>query len=192
MDSSTATDESLMMAYANGDIASFEVLYERHKAPLYRYIVRQISDQELAHDLYQECWSRIIKSAFSYSDEAKWTTWAYRIAHNLVVDHYRSFKALDDEVDIVSSVHSPEHLHDQKVLSTQLKHCMGKLPSVQLETFILNQETDLTLKMIADVVDASHEAVKTRLRYARSALQECLAKFGIHAKSSSTDSGGNP
>lgn len=192
MDTSTATDESLMLAYAKGDIASFEVLYNRHKAPLYRYVMRQISDQELAHDLYQECWSRIIKSAATYSNEAKWTTWAYRIAHNLVVDHYRSFNAVDEAVEIASSLHSPEQLHDQQILSKQLKHCMAKLPSVQLETFILNQETDLTMKMIADVVDASHEAVKTRLRYAKTALQECLAKFGIHSKQSSTDSGENP
>ncbi len=188
MDTST-TDESLMLAYAKGDILSFEVLYLKHKDALYRYVVRQVSDQELAHDLYQECWSRIIKSASSYSQDAKWTTWAYRIAHNLVIDHYRIFKSLDTEVETESSAHSPERLHDQNVLSRQLKHCMERLPSVQLETFILSQETDLTIKMIADVVDASHEAVKTRLRYARRALQECLAKFDIYPKRSATDSG---
>ncbi len=178
-----------MLAYAKGDIRSFEALYLKHKDPLYRYMVRQLSDLDLAHDLYQECWSRIIKAAESYSPDAKWTTWAYRIAHNLIIDHYRSFKAVDAEVETESVLHSPDRLHEQEVLSAQLKCCMQKLPSVQLEVFILSQETELTMKMIAEVVQASHEAVKTRLRYARSALQDCLARFGLGPKKPSTDSG---
>ena len=189
MDYATQTDESLMLAYAKGDIASFEILYRRHKDPLYRYLVRQVSDLDLAHDLYQECWGRIIKAANSYSHDSKWTTWAYRIAHNLVVDHYRAFKPVDTEIDTESVLHSPDRLHEQGVLSKQLNYCMARLPSVQLEVFILSQETDLTLKMISEVVEASHEAVKTRLRYARSGLQECLAKFGLGPKEPSTDSG---
>ena len=189
MNHSTTTDESLMLAYAKGDVVSFETLYLRHKDALYRYVVRQVSDLDLAHDLYQECWGRIIKAANSYSHDAKWTTWAYRIAHNLVVDHYRAFKTVDAEVDTGSVRHSPDRLHEQDQLAKQLKFCLGKLPSVQLEVFILSQETELTMKMIAEVVEASHEAVKTRLRYARTALQDCLIKFGLGPKRATNDSG---
>jgi RNA polymerase sigma-70 factor (ECF subfamily) len=189
MDYATQTDESLMLAYAKGDIASFDALYLKHKDPLYRYVVRQVSDLDLAHDLYQECWSRIIKAASSYIHDSKWTTWAYRIAHNLVIDHYRAFKPVDPEIDTESVLHSPDRLHEQAVLSKQLKDCMARLPSVQLEVFILSQETDLTLKMISEVVEATHEAVKTRLRYARTALQDCLAKFGLGPNKSFPDSG---
>jgi len=189
MDHLTKADELLMFDYAKGDAVSFEVLYLRHKDALYRYVVRQVSDLDLAHDLYQECWSRIIKAAASYTHGSKWTTWAYRIAHNLVVDHYRGLKPVDAEVDTESFLHSPDRIHDQGVLSEQIKYCMARLPAVQLETFILTQETDLTLKMISEVVDASHEAVKTRLRYARKALQDCLVKFGLGPMKASTDSG---
>ena len=197
MNDTSESDESLMLAYAKGDIGSFEALYARHKDALYRYVLRQVSNQDLAHDLYQECWSRIIKASGSYTPDAKWTTWAYRIAHNLVVDHYRSFKPLDSEgedkdMDTESHLNAPDHLHEQHVLSTQLKHCMVRLPAVQLEVFILSQETDLSMKMIAEVVAASHEAVKTRLRYARSALQDCLAKFGLRPTSTIDDSGARP
>lgn len=185
MNHSSLSDESLMIAYAKGDIRSFDVLYGRHKNALYRYVLRQVSNKDLAQDLYQECWGRIIKAANQYSAQAKWSTWAYRIAHNLVVDHYRAFKPVDGEwqedADTESRVSAPEDLHEQQVVSAQIKHCMTKLPSVQLEVFILTQETDMTLKMIAEVVAASHEAVKTRLRYARSALQNCLAKFGLRS-----------
>jgi len=189
MDHSTKADELLMLAYAKGDVPSFEALYLRHKDALYRYVVRQVSDLDLAHDLYQECWSRIIKAATSYTHESKWTTWAYRIAHNLVVDHYRGLKPVDAEVDTESVLHSPERIHEQGVLSEQINHCMRRLPAVQLEAFILSQETDLTLKMISEVVEASHEAVKTRLRYARTALQDCLRKFGLGPSKTASDSG---
>jgi RNA polymerase sigma-70 factor (ECF subfamily) len=197
MNQTPHSDESLMLAYANGDIGSFETLYRRHKDALYRYMLRQVSDKDLAHDLYQECWGRIIKAANQYKAEAKWSTWTYRIAHNLVVDHYRDFKPvntelLDEEAATESRVSAPDHVHEQEVLSAQLKHCMARLPSVQLEVFILTQETDMTLKMIADVVAASHEAVKTRLRYARSALQDCLAKFGLRPANTEQDSGTRP
>lgn len=194
---STDSDETLMLAYANGDIGSFETLYQRHKDGLYRYVLRQVSNQDLAHDLYQDCWSRIIKASGSYRPEAKWSTWAYRIAHNLVVDHYRAFKPLDseagdDELDSQTTSHAPDQLHEQQVLSTQLTHCLTRLPAVQREVFILTQETDLTLQMIAEVVAASHEAVKTRLRYARTALQDCLAKFGIRPSNTAHDTGARP
>lgn len=197
MNDATDSDETLMQAYAKGDIGSFETLYHRHKDGLYRYVLRQVSNQDLAHDLYQECWSRIINASDTYTPDAKWTTWAYRIAHNLVVDHYRSFKPLaseggDDDTDSESNLNAPDYLHEQHVLSTQLKHCMARLPAVQLEVFILNQETDLTMKMISEVVAASHEAVKTRLRYARSALQDCLAKFGLRPVNTAHDSGARP
>ena len=174
-------DESLMLSYGKGDAGSFDVLYHRHKSALYRYFVRQVANQDLAHDLYQECWSKIIKASSTYTGQSKWTTWAYRIAHNLVIDHYRGLKPVAEEQDVETHSQNPGLANERDVLAQQLKHCMGNLPAVQLEVFILSQETDLTLQMIANVVDASHEAIKTRLRYARAGLQNCLARFGIHS-----------
>ena len=184
----TDTDESLMIAYAKGNADAFEFLYARHKGPMYRYFIRQVSSIELAQDLYQECWSRIIKSAHSYLPTAKWTTWAYRMAHNLCIDHFRTVKQLDSYDDFYDSTehesydrHSikPENSHEMTRLSEQLKSCMARLPTVQREVFLLSQETDMTLKMVSDVVSASYESVKTRLRYAKSKLQECLQKYHV-------------
>lgn len=176
-------DEALMLSYGKGDAESFDVLYHRHKGALYRYFIRQVAQQDLAHDLYQECWSKIIKASSSYTQQSKWTTWAYRIAHNLVVDHYRGLKPVEAEQDVETNAQAPDLAHDREVLGKQLNHCMEHLPAVQLEVFILSQETDLTLKMISSVVGASHEAIKTRLRYARAGLQDCLSRFGILASS---------
>lgn len=178
MEYSTLSDEKLMLKYGEGDARAFDTLYGRHKGPMYRYVVRQVTDLELANDLYQDLWGRIIRSSAAYKKSAKWTTWAYRIAHNLVIDHYRTFKPVEPEVEAISS-ETPPSLHEQKELSQQLSHCMGKLPAVQREVFLLTQETDLNLSMISEVVSVSHEAVKSRLRYAKSSLKDCLARFGV-------------
>jgi len=182
MQGHTETNEALMLAYASGDTAAFERLYDRHKAPLYRYFVRQLSSVELAQDLYQECWGRMIKSAPDYLPSAKWTTWAYRIARNLCVDHFRAVKPIQayDEVEHGPDLKiqtQPENVHEIDRLSERLKLCMKGLPTVQLEVFMLSQETDMTLKMVSEVVNASYESVKTRLRYAKHKLQDCLKHY---------------
>jgi len=178
---SSVSDEALMRAYADAqDMQAFECLYYRHKGALYRYLLRQVAGPDTAKDLYQEVWSRIIRSASSYVPSAKWTTWAYRIAHNLVADHYRTLKPVaDEEVEVTVDRDSPQRLHESRQMGVQLEHCLDKLPAVQREVFVLSQETDLTMAMVARVVDASHEACKTRLRYARSALIACLEKIGF-------------
>ena len=71
----TASDEQLMLDYQAGSSKAFEVLYRKHKGPLYRYFVRQLHDQQLAEDLYQETWGKVIKAASQYQVSAKFTTW---------------------------------------------------------------------------------------------------------------------
>ena len=177
------SDEELMLAYAGGDMAAFQTLYKKHKGSLYRYFIRQIPDRTLAEDLYQELWNRIINASASYKVTAKWTTWVYTMAHNLVIDHVRALKPVDsieDEGTLETQMDSfggndPEHHQANEQLAAQLKHCMQKLPQAQQEVFLLNEETGMSLKSISEVVSISLEAAKSRLRYARSQLQNCLS-----------------
>lgn len=82
-------DAQLMARYASGDVAAFEILYGRHKGPLYRYFLRQCGDPEAAAELFQEVWVRIIKARERYAPKARFTTYLYQIGHNCLVDHYR-------------------------------------------------------------------------------------------------------
>lgn len=82
-------DAQLMTRYATGDVAAFETLYGRHKGPLYRYFLRQCGDPEVAAELFQEVWVRIIKARERYEPRARFTTFMYQIGHNCLVDHYR-------------------------------------------------------------------------------------------------------
>lgn len=182
------TDESLMLSYAQGQNSAFEHLYTKHKAGLYRYFVRQISDKQLAEDLYQETWGRVIRGATQYQVTAKFTTWLYRIAHNLLIDHLRAVKPLDsvEDIELVQSSsyafdsrHANEGSMDAALIQEQksllFKLCVGLLPHVQKEALLLNIEMGLTAKVIGEIVEASLEATKSRLRYAHISLKECVA-----------------
>ncbi|MDR8524606.1 sigma-70 family RNA polymerase sigma factor [Shewanella fidelis] len=174
-----------MLQYAAGNARAFEVLYLKHKGPLYRYFVRQLNDQQLAEDLYQDTWSRVIKAASSYETSAKFTTWLYRIAHNLIIDHLRAVKP----VNSFTEVFEPEQDHQAQLANqddnlesqlmdnqkaTLLKGCVADLPQVQKEAFLLNVEMGFTAAIIADIAGATLEATKSRIRYAYKGLKDCV------------------
>src|SRR5690349_7212789 len=85
----TETDETLMTLYRAGDALAFETLYARHKAPLYRYFLRQCGVAATAEELYQDVWMNLIRARERYEPRAKFTTYLYRLAHNRLVDYYR-------------------------------------------------------------------------------------------------------
>ncbi|WP_108945783.1 sigma-70 family RNA polymerase sigma factor [Shewanella halifaxensis] len=174
-----------MLQYAAGNARAFEVLYLKHKGPLYRYFVRQLNDQQLAEDLYQDTWSRVIKAASSYETSAKFTTWLYRIAHNLIIDNLRAVKP----VNSFTEVFEPEQDHQAQLANqdenlesqlmdnqkaTLLKGCVADLPQVQKEAFLLNVEMGFTAAIIADIAGATLEATKSRIRYAYKGLKDCV------------------
>ena len=93
LESATRTapgDEDLMLSYAAGDAAAFDALYARHKGGVYRYLVRQCAHAGTADELFQDVWMNVIRVRTSYEPTAKFTTWLYRIAHNRLIDHWRT------------------------------------------------------------------------------------------------------
>ena len=175
--SAATDDETLMQRYAAGDSAAFELLYRRHKDSLYRYFIRQCPDRTLAEDLYQDVWNKVIRAAASYRPTARFTTWLYHLAHHRMVDHFRTLKALSDQDIEQLTAHRdrPEQQLEQQHQAQQLRHCLEKLPALQLDVFMLKQEAGLTAGAIASIVGASEEATKSRLRYASDRLRDCLA-----------------
>ena len=85
-------DEVLMVRYQKGEVRAFEILLQRHRKPIFNFILRFVGSRELAEDLMQEAFLRVIKSAENYKRQAKFTTWLYTIARNLCVDQSRRAK----------------------------------------------------------------------------------------------------
>src|SRR6476659_6977978 len=85
-----ASDETLMLAWAAGDLPAFEQLYARHRTRLYRYLLRQLRQPALADDVFQDVWQRVIAARTEWKPDASFATWLYRIAHNRMADHWRA------------------------------------------------------------------------------------------------------
>jgi len=82
-------DNVLMIRYQEGDLAAFDMLYTRHKGPLYRYFLRQGLHRDSVAEVFQEVWIKIIRAKDRYRSTAKFTTYMYQLAHNCLIDHVR-------------------------------------------------------------------------------------------------------
>ncbi|WP_281557596.1 sigma-70 family RNA polymerase sigma factor [Thalassomonas sp. RHCl1] len=177
-------DEELMACYQQGQVAAFDMLYHRHKGPLYRYFLRQCREKSLAEDLYQDVWSRVIKASEGYQPSAKFTTWLYRIAYNRMVDHSRTLKTANKfnspaqenmPEAVIAEGQDPRQQSEQAQQLGYLKLCLSLLPPKQLDVFMLKEEGGFSAAMIAEIVEVSQEAIKSRLRYSYQKLRECIA-----------------
>ena len=170
-----ADDEILMRRYATGDTAAFEVLYARHKDPLYRYLVRGCSDRALAGELFQDVWMRVIRARKRYRPKARFSVWLYTIAHNRLVDHYRRDRPSGEMPEMAApSADQPAALAERSERAARLRAALERLPFEQREAILLKEEQDLTIKEIAAVTGVGAETVKSRLRYALAKLREEL------------------
>lgn len=175
-------DAQLMQAYADGDLRAFEALYARHKGPLYRYLVRQVHDRELANDLFQETWSRVVSSRARYERRAKFQTFLYTIAHNCFVDHWRRSAVRpianeeEDAEQLVAAPASerPEVLAERGELRDRYRAALQELPGEQRDAFLLYEESGLSLEEIGKITGVSMETAKSRLRYAVAKLRVAL------------------
>jgi RNA polymerase sigma-70 factor (ECF subfamily) len=175
-------DTALMLRYQQGDMAAFETLYGRHRGPLFRFLVRQIGNQQHAEDVFQEVWSRIIRNSANYRPTAKFTTYIYLIARNCAVDHYRQtgkhrdvVSADDDGVaEPVAITGNPLAAANARDIRDALSAALGELPTEQREAVLLREESGLSLDEIATVTGVGRETVKSRLRYALGKLRQCL------------------
>ena len=172
-----APDEQLMLAYRDGDAGAFETLYARHRGALYRFVLRSINDRGIAEELFQEVWIRVIEARSRYAPQARFTTWLYTIAHNLIVDHWRkkglSLVQLDEE-PAVAAPDNPARQAEARQTAARLLQAIEALPAAQREAFLLHQEAGLSVAEIAAVTGAGEEAAKSRLRYAMAKLKAAV------------------
>ena len=176
-------DEQLVATYLErGDENAFRMLVERHQERIYGYLLGMVRDRDLANDLFQDTFLRVIdamqKRRGSYTQQGRWVGWVMRIARNATLDHLRSRKkwqdvsASDDE-DGASywdrlpddGLAADEQLHRLQQ-SDWLGACIEQLPPEQREVLLLRQETELTFREIAELTDVSINTALGRMRYA--------------------------
>ena len=174
----TDPDETLMIAYSNGDAGAFAELYARHRGALYRFIRRQCTNA-VVDELFQDVWMRLIVARRRYQPSAKFSTYLYQVARNRLIDYFRaSGRNLEDVTGDdppdppAARGHQPENAVETRQLASQLLTLIEALPRVQREAFLLHEEAGLTLEEIGEVTGAGRETVKSRLRYALASLRD--------------------
>jgi len=171
------TDQMLIDAFVAGDKKCIEVLIERYKEKVYSYIILNIKDSSLADDIFQDTFVKVISSLKSkvYSDEGKFLPWVIRIAHNLIVDHFRNEKnngttSCDENEYVLNSCSLSDSTVEDRIIENQIfadvKKLLDYLPPEQKEVVMLRHYGGMSFKEIADVTNVSINTALGRMRYA--------------------------
>jgi RNA polymerase sigma-70 factor (ECF subfamily) len=173
-----APDEQLMLAYREGNAAAFETLYARHRARLYRFVLRSVKSRAIGEELFQEIWLRVIEARGRYAPQARFTTWLYTIAHNHLVDHWRkrglTLVSLEGDETPGASPDPADHAAARESLA-RFAAALEALPPLQREAFLLHEEGGLSVAEIAAATRTNEEAAKSRLRYATAKLKAAIS-----------------
>ncbi len=178
-------DSALMLRYRDGDVAAFELLYSRHSDALYRYLLRLCRNRDLAEDIFQEAWGKIVKSRASYRATAKFSTFLYRVARNCFVDQLRRNRRHAPAFELDEELHAdggplPDNLAEQALAKQRLSRALMDLPDEQRDAFLLYEEAGLSVDQIAVVMGSKRETAKSRIRYATKKLREAIDEPGGH------------
>ena len=171
------TDNDLITRYREGDTACFEVLLERYQAKVYGYIFSVVKDKETADDIFQDTFYKVIVTINSdqYKDENKFIHWVMRIAHNLIVDHFRRNNKMPlvpnrPESDVIDNLKLPdenaEHVIMRKQTNQNIRKLVRMLPPEQRRVVILRHYGKCDFKDIAARTGVSINTALGRMRYA--------------------------
>ncbi len=181
-------DNELVQRFIGGDQESLEILILRHKTRVFSYIILIVKNQELAEDIFQETFIKVIRSLKKgkYIENGKFVSWVLRISHNLIIDHFRKVKLKGTvsndgtDVDIFNSQkYSEETIEDQMVntqILSEVKDLISELPEDQQQVIYMRHYMGLSFKEIADQTGVSINTALGRMRYALINLRKLIEK----------------
>lgn len=181
-------DCELLKQYLNGNTASLEVLINRYKNRVFSYIMMVVKNRELAEDIFQDTFVKVVRSLDNgtYRDDGKFCPWVMRIAHNLIIDHYRRAKHMqvvsgdDDDKNIFNTIGIFDSNVEDKYLNKQrhldLRKLIDLLPDDQCAVVKYRYVYDMSFKEIADLTGVSINTALGRMRYALINLRKMITQ----------------
>jgi RNA polymerase sigma-70 factor (ECF subfamily) len=177
MKAQVVTDQELIGRYLAGHHSALEKLIHRHKSRVFAYIVMIVKEKDLAEDLFQDTFIKVINTIRSgqYKEEGKFIQWVMRIAHNLIIDYFRKAKRIpfvekNDDYDIFDKVRIPVESVEDMLITEQIhrdvKKLIDYLPREQKEVLVMRHYGDMSFKDIAEVTNVSINTALGRMRYA--------------------------
>ncbi len=177
------TDKELVKHYIKGNENSFEVLLSRHKDKVFNYIKMMVKDVDVANDIFQDTFIKVIQTLKKgkYNEEGKFLPWVMRIAHNLIIDHFRKAKKMpkaniyasngeDEDFDIFSILRLDDQNVEDRIVMDQVfrdvKKLLDYLPEEQREVVVMRHYQDMSFKDISEKTGVSINTALGRMRYA--------------------------
>jgi RNA polymerase sigma-70 factor (ECF subfamily) len=186
MATALVSDKELISNYLQGDESSLEILIRRHKRKVFAYIMMIVKDDQLADDLFQDTFIKVINTirSGSYKEEGKFIQWVMRIAHNLIIDHFRKEKRIPvidnkrDDFDIFDKVRISDPSVEESMITDQIHHdvraLIELLPPDQKQVLTMRHYYNMSFKDIAEATDVSINTALGRMRYALINLRKMI------------------
>ena len=184
------SDALLVKNYIAGDENSLSILINRHQSKIYGFIYSKLSDRDIANDIFQDTFIKVIKTlkSNSYNEEGKFLPWVMRISHNLIIDYYRKNKKMpmfreteDFSIFSIMSDNVP-NIESQLITSqveSDLRKLIEELPEDQKEVLVMRMYQDLSFKEISELTGVSINTALGRMRYAIMNLRKVIDKHQI-------------
>ena len=183
-------DALLVKNYIAGDENSLSILINRHQSKIYGFIYSKLSDRDMADDIFQDTFIKVIKTlkSNSYNEEGKFLPWVMRISHNLIIDYYRKNKKMPmfretEEFSIFSIMSDNVPNIESQLITSQvesdLRKLIKELPEDQKEVLMMRMYQDLSFKEISELTGVSINTALGRMRYALMNLRKMIDKHNI-------------
>lgn len=185
------SDQGLLNSYLSGDQSAISQLIERHSRRVKEYIRMMVKDNDVADDIFQETFIKAVRviDEGRYTDNGKFLSWVLRIAHNQVIDYFRSRKQLkqvneaDAGFNVLGTLRFAEQTVEDDMVATQIssdvRHLVDLLPDEQREVVMLRYFSGLSFKEIAEQTDVSINTALGRMRYALINLRKMIKEKNI-------------
>ncbi len=191
MSAQSISDQELINRYISGNELSLEQLIHRHKNKVFSYIIMVVKDKQHADDIFQDTFIKVINTlkAGAYKEEGKFIQWVMRIAHNLVIDHFRKSRRLPivdnqhDDFNLIDNLRIYDESFEDRLITEQihqdLRSLIDYLPAEQRDVLIMRHYADMSFKEIAEQTDVSINTALGRMRYALINLRKMIEKNEI-------------
>ena len=183
-------DALLVKNYIAGDEQALAILIQRHQSKIYGFIYSKVPDRDVCDDVFQDTFIKVIKTlkSNSYNEEGKFLPWVMRIAHNLVVDHFRRNKKMPmqrdtEEYSVFNFMSDSSKNIENQLITDQVegdvRRLLEELPADQKEVLVMRMYQDMSFKEIADTTGVSINTALGRMRYALMNLRKVIEKNNI-------------
>lgn len=190
MSSKKLSDALLISMYLEGNESALETLIMRHKDRIFGFIYSKVLDRDIAEDIFQDTFIKVINTLKrgGYNEEGKFLPWVLRIAHNLVIDHFRHSKKIQtvepkEDFDVMEIVSNGEKNVEEVLIHSQIhedvKKLIMELPEEQMQVLILRHYSEMSFKDIAEATDVSINTALGRMRYALINLRRLIKEKNL-------------